>query len=57
MPYVLRFYIYLLVAGVVALVLALWLTPLGPIVNAVFAIVAAYLTIVIGRRVFGRKNL
>ena len=42
MPYALRFYLYLLVAG--AFVLAVWLTPLGAVLNAVFAIIAAYLT-------------
>jgi hypothetical protein len=57
MPYALRFYLYLLVAAAGAFVLAVWLTPLGAIVNAVFAIVAAYLVIIVGRRVFGRKNL
>jgi hypothetical protein len=37
MPYTLRFYLYLLIAGVVAFVLGVWLTPLGAVVNAVFA--------------------
>ena len=57
MPYALRFYLYLLVAGVVTVVLAVWLSPLGPIVNLLFAVVAAYLVIVVGRRVLGRKQL
>jgi len=34
MPYALRFYLYLLVAG--TFVLAIWLTPLGAVLNAVF---------------------
>ena len=57
MPYALRFYLYLLVVGVVTVVLAVWLSPLGPIVNLLFAVVAAYLVIVVGRRVLGRKQL
>ena len=57
MPYALRFYLYLLVAATGAFVLAVWLTPLGAIVNALFAIAAGYLVIVVGRRVLGRKQL
>jgi len=57
MPYMLRLYLCLFVVGFVAFVLADWLSPLGPLVNAVLAAVAAYLTILIGRRVLGRKNL
>ncbi len=57
MPYALCFYLYLLVAGVVGVVIAVWLSPLGLLVNIVFAVAAAYLTIIIGRRVLGRKQL
>ena len=57
MPYTVGFYLYLFVAGVVALVLARLLSPLGLLVNLVLAIAAAYLAIIIGRRVFGRQNL
>ena len=57
MPYSLRFYLYLLVAGVVALVGADLLSPLGLTVNIAFALVAGYLGIIVGRWVLGRKNL
>ena len=57
MPYALRFYLYLLVADVLVVVLAVWLSPLGRIVNLLFAIAAGYLTIIIGRRALGRKHL
>ena len=55
MPYTAGFYLYLFVAGVVVVVLARLLSPLGLLVNLVFAV--AYLAIIIGRRVFGRQNL
>ena len=55
MVYALRFCLYLLVAG--AFAFSVWLTPLRPVVNAVFAIVAAYLVIIVGRRRLGTKNL
>ena len=57
MPYALRFYVYLFVACVVSFVVAVWLSPLGLPVNLGFLLFAAYLTIVIGRRVLGRKYL
>jgi membrane associated rhomboid family serine protease len=57
MPYTLRFYLYLLVSGVVALVGADLLSPLGLTVNIAFALVAGYLGIIVGRWVLGRKNL
>jgi hypothetical protein len=57
MSYALRFYIYLFVADVVAVVIAIWLSPFGLIVNLAFALVLAYLTVVLGRWVLGRKNL
>ncbi len=57
MPYKLKFVIYPLIAGAIAFVAAGVLTPLGRAFNLLFAVVATYLTIMIGRRVFGRKNL
>jgi len=57
MVYALRFCLYLLVAGAGAFAFSVWLTPLRPVVNAVFAIVAAYLVIIVGRRRLGTKNL
>jgi hypothetical protein len=57
MSYALRFYIYLFVADVIAVVIAVWLSPFGLIVNLVFAFVLAYLTVVVGRWVLGQKNL
>ena len=56
MPYTAGFYLYLFVAGVVV-VLARLLSPLDLLVNLVFAVAAAYLAIIIGRRVLGRQNL
>jgi hypothetical protein len=40
----------------VVVVLANLLSPLGLLVNLVFAVAAAYLAIIIGRRVLGRKH-
>lgn len=57
MPYALRFSLYLLVAGVVAFVAAVWLSRLGSTVNVAFALVAGYLGIIVTRWVLGRKNL
>jgi len=56
MPYTAGFYLCLFVAGVVAVVLARLLSPLGLLVNLVFAVAAAYLAMIIGRRVLGRKH-
>ena len=39
----------------VAFVLVDWLSPLGPVVNALLAAVVAYLTILVGQRVLGRR--
>ena len=56
MPYALKFYLYLFVAGVVMVVVAArWLAPYGWGVNLLFSFAEAYLAI--GRRVLGRKNL
>ena len=57
MPYALRFYIYFFVACVVVTVVAVWLRPYGLTVSIAVAFAEAYLTIIIGRRVLGRKNL
>ena len=57
MPYKLGFYLYLFVASVVAGIGAAWLGPLGRTVNIVFAVVVAYLGVVGGWWIFGRKNL
>jgi membrane protein implicated in regulation of membrane protease activity len=57
MPYVLLLYLYLFVVGVVVVVLSVWLSPYGLAVNIAFALIAAYLVIIIGRRVLRRKNL
>ena len=57
MPYWLRFAIFLLVANVVIFTVAHWLTEFGAVVNAVFAVIAGLLAIVIGRRGLRRENL
>jgi hypothetical protein len=58
MPYALRFYLYLLVEGVVVVVAVMrWISPFGFLVTLGFGVVYAYLTIIIGRRVLGRKQL
>jgi uncharacterized membrane protein len=57
MTYTLRLYLYLFVAGVVAVMGAVWLSPLGLTVNIILAVVVAYLGVVVGRWLFGRKNL
>jgi len=57
MPSTLRLYLYLFVFGVVAVVGAEWVSPLGLSVNIIFAVVVAYLGVVVGRWLFGRKNL
>jgi len=57
MSYALKFYLLLGVAEVVVFLVARWLSPWGLAVNLVFALAAAYLFIVVGQRVLGRKNL
>jgi hypothetical protein len=57
MPYKLGFYLYLFVASVVAGTGAAWRGPLGRTVNIIFAVVVAFLGVVVGRWLFGRKNL
>jgi hypothetical protein len=41
MPYTLRLYLCLFIVGFVAFVLVDWLSPLGPVVNALLAAVVA----------------
>ena len=41
----------------VVVVGAVWLSPLGLTVNIIFAVVAGYLGIVVGRWVLGRKKI
>ena len=54
----LKYALCLVAAGAVAFVVSGCLLPsVGGVVNLVFAITAAYLTIVVGRRVLGRKQL
>ena len=57
MSYRLKFCLYMLAAVTLVSVAAFLLHPLGRSVNLVFAFTAAYLTIMIGRRVLRRKNL
>lgn len=57
MPYWLKFTLYRLAAGVVVAVLVAVFSPLGRVVNIGVAFVAAYLTIIIDRRVLGRRQL
>ncbi|MDP2603663.1 MAG: hypothetical protein Q8S00_13875 [Deltaproteobacteria bacterium] len=57
MPYWLRFVIFLLVANVVVFTIAHWLTKFGAVVKLIFAVVAALLAIVIGRRVLNRERV
>jgi len=57
MPYTLKFYLYLFVAGVIVTVISVWLRPYGLLANLAFAFIAAYFAVIIGRRVLGRKHL
>jgi hypothetical protein len=54
--YVLKLHLYLFVAGVVGFLVARWLSPLGLFVNLICAFPAAYLTILIGRRIFNKPG-
>jgi hypothetical protein len=51
MPYWLKFALYLIVAWSVTFVLASLLGPLGRVINVLFSFAAAYLAVIIGRRV------
>ncbi len=57
MPYPLRFYLYLFVANVAVFLAAKWLSPYGLGSNPALSLGAAYVVILIRRRVLGRKNL
>jgi len=57
MPYWLKFSSYPFGVESMAFTIAGMLKPFGRGVNRLFAIVAPYLIIIIGRRVLGRKNL
>ena len=56
MPYVLRFYLYLFVACVLATIISVWLAPLGLLVNLTVAFTAAYLWVIIGRRLLNKPD-
>jgi hypothetical protein len=58
MPYAVKFYVYIFVANVlVVVIVARWIHPFGFVASLAFGLVFAYLTILVGRRVLGRKNL
>jgi chromate transport protein ChrA len=57
LPYWLKFTLYLLSANVVVLTLAHLLTEYGAVVNAIFAVVAAIVVIILGRKVLNRERL
>ena len=54
MRYWLRFTLYLIIAGSITFFLALLLGPLGRVVNVVFSFIAAYVVMIIGRRMLNR---
>ncbi len=58
MPYAVKFYAYLFVANILTfVVVARWVNPFAFMVSIAFGLVFAYLTIITGRWVFGRKEL
>lgn len=58
MPYAVKLYAYIFVANVLTIVIvARWLHPFGFVASLAFGLVFAYLRIVTGRWVFGRKAL
>ena len=58
MPYAVKFYAYIFVANVLTIVIvARWVKPFGFMASMAFCLAFAYLTIVTGRWVFGKKNL
>jgi hypothetical protein len=58
MPYAVKFYAYIFVANVLAVVIVVrWVEPFGFMVSLSCGLVFAYLTIVTGRWLFGRKEL
>ena len=53
MPYAVKFYAYIFVANVLAIVIvARWIKPFGFVASMAFGLVFAYLTIVTGRRLW-----
>jgi hypothetical protein len=58
MPYAVKFYAYIFVANVLAFVIvARWVKPFGFLASLAFGLSFAYLTIVTGRWLVGRKEL
>jgi len=58
MPYAVKFYAYIFVANVLAIVIvARWVQPIGFMASMAFGLVFVYLTIVTGRWLFGRKEM
>jgi hypothetical protein len=58
MPYAVKLYAYIFVANVSAFVIvARWIRPFGFVASIAFGLVYAYLAILVGRWVFGRKRL
>ena len=58
MPYAVKFYAYIFVANVlVVVIVARWVKPFGFMASMAFCLAFAYLTIVTGRWLFGRKEL
>ena len=58
MPYAVKFYAYIFVVNVLAVLIVLrWVKLFGFMVSMAFGLAFAYLTIVTGRWLFGRKEL
>ena len=58
MPYAVKFYAYIFVANVFAFVIvARWVKPFGFVASLAFGLAFAYLMIITGRWLFGRKEL
>ena len=56
MPYA-KFYLFLFVVCVVALVITVWFVPLGLVANVIIKVTLAYLAILFGRWLLGGRNL
>jgi hypothetical protein len=58
MPYALKLYAYLFLAYLLATIIAVrWIKPFGFMACIGFALLYSYIMIIVGRRLFGRKNL
>jgi hypothetical protein len=58
MPYAVKLYAYIFLANVLTVVIVVrWAKPFGFLVSMAFSLVFAYLTIVTGRWLLGRKEL